>query len=53
MSTSTDIAAPSGPGPALPRAMRAVVLTGHGGLDRLSVRDDWPVPNPEPGDERT
>ena len=29
-----------------PRTMRAVVLTGHGGLDRLSVREDWPVPVP-------
>ena len=33
---------------ALPRALRAVVLIGHGGLDRLSVRDDWPVPSPGP-----
>ena len=29
-----------------PRTMRAVVLTGHGGLDRLSVREDWPLPVP-------
>jgi len=50
MSTSTDNAVLSGPGPARPRVMRAVVLTGHGGLDRLSVRDDWPVPNPGPGE---
>jgi len=28
--------------------MRAVVLTGHGGLDRLSVHDDWPRPDPGP-----
>jgi hypothetical protein len=27
--------------------MRAVVLTGHGGLDRLEYRED--VPRPEPG----
>ena len=33
---------------ALPRLMRAVVLTGHGGLDRLSVREDWPRPDPGP-----
>ena len=26
--------------------MRAVVLTGHGGLDRLSYRTEWPVPRP-------
>ena len=50
MSTTTDSAAPPGTGPALPRVMRAVVLTGHGGLDRLSVRDDWPVPDPGPGE---
>ena len=30
----------------LPRVMRAVVLTGHGGLDRLCYRGDWPVPGP-------
>ena len=30
--------------------MRAVVLTGHGGLDRLEYRDDWPVPAPGPGE---
>ena len=28
--------------------MRAVVLTGHGGLERLSVREDWPRPEPGP-----
>ena len=32
-----------------PRTMRAVVLTGHGGLDRLSFRTEWPVPRPGPG----
>ena len=30
----------------IPSRMRAVVLTGHGGLDRLEPRDDWPVPEP-------
>lgn len=30
----------------VPRAMRAVVLTGHGGLDVLELRDDVPVPTP-------
>ena len=34
----------------LPDTMRAVVLTGHGGLDKLEVRDDWPTPKPGPGD---
>ncbi len=32
--------------PDLPDSMRAVVLTGHGGLDQLSYREDWPVPIP-------
>ncbi|HEX6257681.1 MAG TPA: alcohol dehydrogenase family protein [Euzebyales bacterium] len=31
---------------AAPRTMRAVVLTGHGGLDKLEYRDDVPVPVP-------
>ena len=31
-----------------PDHMRAVVLTGHGGLDRLELRTDWPVPVPGP-----
>ena len=34
---------------ALPQTMRAVVLTGHGGFDRLSFREDWPLPRPGPG----
>jgi len=29
-----------------PRTMRGVWLTGHGGLDRLEVRGDLPVPRP-------
>ena len=31
----------------IPDLMRAAVLTGHGGLDRLVVRDDVAVPFPE------
>ena len=34
----------------LPDTMRGVVLTGHGGPDRLHWRDDLPVPRPGPGD---
>ena len=30
--------------------MKAVVLTGHGGLDRLEYRDDVAVPAPGPGE---
>ncbi|MFQ6021791.1 MAG: alcohol dehydrogenase family protein [Acidiferrobacterales bacterium] len=33
----------------LPLSMAAAVLTGHGGLDRLEYRVDWPVPQPRPG----
>lgn len=33
----------------LPTTMRAVVLTGHGGLDKLEYREDWPVPKPAAG----
>ncbi len=31
-----------------PATMHAVVLTGHGGLDKLEYRDDVPVPRPGP-----
>jgi len=34
----------------IPEYMTAVLLTGHGGLDRLVVRDDVPVPEPGPGE---
>jgi NADPH:quinone reductase-like Zn-dependent oxidoreductase len=30
--------------------MRAVLLTGHGGYDKLEIRDDVPVPVPQAGD---
>jgi len=30
----------------LPTHMRAVVLTGHGGLEKLEFHSDWPVPTP-------
>jgi hypothetical protein len=33
----------------LPAAMRAAVLTGHGGPEVLVVRDDVPVPSVGPG----
>lgn len=49
-STTTTSAVRPDTRPALPRSMRAVVLTGHGGLDRLSFREDWPVPDPGPGE---
>lgn len=30
----------------IPNTMRAVVLSGHGGLDQLVYHDDWPTPRP-------
>ena len=33
----------------VPETMHAVVLTGHGGFDRLEYRDDVPVPVPAEG----
>ena len=34
----------------IPATMRAAVLTGHGGPERLEVRDDVAVPTPGPGE---
>lgn len=34
---------------ALPKTMKAMVLTGHGGLDKYEWHEDWPVPEPGPG----
>ena len=34
----------------LPETMKAVVLTGHGGLDKLEWREDMPVPRPDAGE---
>ncbi len=34
----------------LPRTMKAVQLTGHGGLDKLVYREDVPVPEPAAGE---
>lgn len=34
----------------IPATMRAVVLTGHGGLDKLEFHPGWPVPKPGPGE---
>lgn len=30
----------------IPSVMRAVVLTGHGDMDKLEYHDDWPTPKP-------
>lgn len=30
----------------IPAKMNAIVLTGHGGMDALEYRKDWPVPKP-------
>ena len=34
----------------IPDTMCAVLLTGHGGLDKLVYRDDVPVPRPAAGE---
>lgn len=30
----------------IPTTMRTIVLTGHGGLDKLVYHEDWPTPSP-------
>jgi len=34
----------------VPKTMKAIVLEGHGGLDQLVWHEDWPVPEPGPGE---
>jgi NADPH:quinone reductase-like Zn-dependent oxidoreductase len=34
----------------IPKTMHAMVLTGHGGVDKLVYRTDWPVPVPGSAD---
>jgi len=34
----------------IPKTMAAVLLTGHGGLDKLEYREDVPVPQPKMGE---
>ena len=34
----------------IPETMAAVLLTGHGGLDKLEYREDVPVPQPKMGE---
>lgn len=34
---------------AIPTSMQAAILTRHGGIDAIQIRDDWPVPRPGPG----
>ncbi len=34
----------------VPDKMTAVLLTGHGGLDKLEYRNDVPVPQPGPSE---
>lgn len=33
-----------------PKTMQAMVLTGHGGMDKLVWHEDWPVPVPKAGE---
>jgi len=43
---------PATPIPAapIPATMRAFVLTGYGGMDKLEYHQDWPTPKPGPTD---
>ena len=34
----------------IPATMRAVVTRGHGGIDQLEYREDWPTPIAAPGE---
>ena len=34
----------------IPSTMKAIVLEGHGGLDKLVWHEDWPTPRPGPGE---
>ncbi len=34
----------------LPSHMRAMVTMGHGGLDQIVLHEDWPRPDPAPGE---
>jgi len=34
----------------VPKKMRAMLLTGHGGPEKLVYREDWPAPVPEAGE---
>ncbi len=34
----------------IPETMRAVILTGHGGLDKLEYHHEWPTPEPRDGE---
>lgn len=36
----------------MPHMMRALTISAHGGLDRLELRDDLPIPTPGPGQLR-
>ena len=35
---------------AIPKTMRAFILTGHGGMEKMEWREDWPVPQPKEGE---
>ena len=34
----------------LPKTMKAMVTMGHGDLDQMVLHEDWPRPEPGPGD---
>ena len=34
----------------IPSSMKAMVLTGHGGMEKLEYHEDWPTPSPGPNE---
>lgn len=50
MTTRSSKTLPEAMPNALPKTMRAFVLMGHGDLDQLHYREDWPTPTPGPGE---
>src|SRR5262249_56509921 len=48
--TTSDGDAGRSEGSVIPTAMKAVLLTGHGGLEKLVYREDVPVPAPAAGE---
>ncbi|MER7395273.1 alcohol dehydrogenase family protein [Streptomyces sp. NPDC000151] len=50
MDNDAQRTSPSAPADPVPANMRAMVLTGHGGIDKLVFRDDLPTPAPTDGE---
>lgn len=50
MNSRTQVNASASPAAPVPATMRATVLTGHGGIDKLVFRDNYPTPAPAEGE---